>query len=54
MDITSPQYDSFTPPDERHLQALNQHYREGTPHLEIEEFERRRHEVFCNKYHFSP
>ena len=45
MEPTQPQYDSFTPPDERHIQSLNQHYQEGTHQLEIDDYEKSRHEV---------
>ena len=46
MDPTIPQYDSYAPMDEHHLQNLSHHRSEGTHHLEVEDYERRRHEVF--------
>ena len=40
-----PQYDSYAPMDERYLQNIGQHRREGTHDLEIEKYERCRNEV---------
>ena len=42
MDPETPHYeDQYSAMDERHLQQVGQHYREGTHHLEIENFQRR-------------
>ena len=46
MDSSDPTYeDQYAPISERHMHQLDQHYREGTHHLEVDQFQRRSHEV---------
>ena len=46
MDPSYPNYENqYAPIDERRMYQLDQHYREGTHHLEVDQFQRRGQEV---------